>query len=184
MEPVSPALARSGAASVTATLVAQMQPALFRYFRRKCRNVADAEDLTQDVLMRTIARCRSESPGEIKGYVFRAAVNGWRDKRRRSAIRSIVIGWDDMAVFATDQEITMERVLDGERELQRAVLALQALPARTRDVFLLVRLEHVKQAEVASLFDMSPSAVEKHVAKALVHLTRALAREGGASGEQ
>jgi RNA polymerase sigma-70 factor (ECF subfamily) len=45
---------------------------------------------------------------------------------------------------------------------------------RTRDVFLLVRLENMKQAEIAARLGISVSAVEKHLAKALAQVARAM----------
>jgi len=47
------------------------------------------------------------------------------------------------------------------RSLHVVVAALQELGERTRDVFMLDRLEHMKHAEIATLFGISVSAVEK-----------------------
>ena len=44
----------------------------------------------------------------------------------------------------------------------------------TRAMVYMYRFENLKIREIARLHAISPSAVEKHVAKALVHLTRRL----------
>jgi len=46
------------------------------------------------------------------------------------------------------------------------------LNERTRDVFVLNRLEQMKNREIAQMLGISESAVEKHMTKALAHLAR------------
>jgi RNA polymerase sigma-70 factor (ECF subfamily) len=46
------------------------------------------------------------------------------------------------------------------------------LPARTRDIFVLFRLDQLKQSEIAARMGISVSAVEKHVVRAVAHLAR------------
>lgn len=158
------------------TLVAPLRPALVKYFLRKCGNPAEAEDLAQDVLVRALGKAHWESPEQAKGYIFRIAVNRWHDRRRRGQTHGIVIEWDDAAVFAQVEETSPERVLGSEQELHTVVTALQELGERTRDVFLLFRLEHLKHAQIAEIFGISVSAVEKHVSRAVAHLARRAAR--------
>lgn len=154
-----------------ATLTATLRPALVKFFMRKCRNAAEAEDLAQDVLVRALAHSAWEGPEQAKGYIFRAAVNRWHDRQRRAATHGVNVEWDDAASFALDVEKSPERVLVVREELHRVAAALESLSERTRDVFMLIRVEHMKQAEIAALFGISVSAVEKHYAKALAHLT-------------
>jgi RNA polymerase sigma-70 factor (ECF subfamily) len=142
-----------------------------KYFKRKCGNATEAEDLAQDVLERVIRYSRWDSPEQAKAYIFRVAVNCWHDHSRRTWRRGAMVEWDDAAAFAGNEETSPERVLNGEQELHVVVAALQELGERTRDVFMLDRLEHMKHAEIATLFGISVSAVEKHVAKAVAHLT-------------
>lgn len=158
-------------------LIAQMRPALVKYFRRKCGNAAEAEDLAQDVLVRTLARS-GWTAERARGYIFRAAVNRWRDRNRRALTHGATVAWDDAAEFALDEEISPERVVVVEQELHRVASALRELNERTRDVFMLIRLEQMKQAQIAAMFGISVSAVEKHLARALAHLARFADRSG------
>ena len=50
------------------------------------------------------------------------------------------------------------------------LVALRELPERTRHIFILVRLENIKQVEVAKGLGLSISAVEKHLRNAMAHL--------------
>jgi RNA polymerase sigma-70 factor (ECF subfamily) len=160
-------------------IVAQMRPALVKYFKRKCSSPEEAEDLAQDVLVRTLGRVEWESPEQAKGYVFRAAVNRWRDRRRRALTRGISVEWNEAALGAagalesiTNEEIVPERVLIVEQELTHVAAALQELSERSRDIFMLVRLEGMKQSAVAQMLGISPSTVEKELVKVLAHLAR------------
>ena len=47
---------------------------------------------------------------------------------------------------------------------------------RTRDIFVLYRIERMKQHEIAALFGLSQSAVEKHLVKAMTYLTERFER--------
>jgi RNA polymerase sigma factor (sigma-70 family) len=162
--------------SDSAVLVAPLRPALVKYFLRKCGNAAEAEDLAQDVLVRALKKAQWESVEQAKGYIFRIAVNRWHDRNRRSLTRGPVIEWDDAATYAQAEETSPERVLSSEQELHAVVEALQTLGERTRDVFLLFRLEQMKHGQIAEMFGISVSAVEKHVSKAVAHLARRAAR--------
>jgi RNA polymerase sigma factor (sigma-70 family) len=158
------------------TLVAPLRPALVKYFLRRCGNVAEAEDLAQDVLMRALEKADWESVEQAKGYIFRIAVNRWHDRNRRALSHGIVVEWNDEEPFALAEESSPEHVLSNEQELYAVIAALQELSERTRDVFMLFRLEHLKQGEIAQMFGISVSAVEKHVCKAVAHLARRAAQ--------
>jgi RNA polymerase sigma-70 factor (ECF subfamily) len=157
--------------------VAQMRPALVRYFWRKCGTQAEAEDLAQDVMMRALGYAHHLSPEHAKGYIFRVAVNRWRDRQRRIVSRGTTLELNE-ALACVDEESVPERVSAAEQELRLVAESLMELGERTRDVFVLVRLEQMKQAEIAAMFGISVSAVEKHVAKAVAHLARWAASEG------
>lgn len=156
--------------------LAEMRPALVRYFRRKCGNPAEAEDLAQDVLLRVLSCAGWTSTEQARGYVFRAAVNRWRDRGRRVLVRGLNVAWDEAGLAAVDEEYSPERVLIGEQELGRALSALEELSERTRDIFILVRLEQMKHAQIAGMFGISVSAVEKHLSNAHAHLARRMSR--------
>jgi RNA polymerase sigma-70 factor (ECF subfamily) len=54
--------------------------------------------------------------------------------------------------------------------LQTAIAALQKLPERTRDIFVLRRIEGHAYRDIASKYGISVSAVEKHMVRAVQHL--------------
>jgi RNA polymerase sigma-70 factor (ECF subfamily) len=73
-------------------------------------------------------------------------------------------------------ERSPERVLDGETSLAQVLQALSELGELTRNVFVLFRLEHMKQKDIAVLYGIAQSTVEKHVMRAVLHLARRCGR--------
>ena len=157
------------------TFLADIRPALLSFFRRRCKNLAQAEDLTQDVIVRTLTCKQWTSEEQAKGYVFRTAANLWCDQVRTRVSRGgTELSWDENIVSSVTEGIPLERVLLSEEELHRVDAALLQLSERTRDVFVLNRLEKMKNREIAQMLGVSQSSVEKHMTRALAHLARVL----------
>ena len=66
------------------------------------------------------------------------------------------------------------RILEGKEELHAATASLPGLPERTRTVFILRRLEGQKYQDIAAHLGISVSAVEKHMVRAIQHLSLGL----------
>ena len=59
-----------------------------------------------------------------------------------------------------------ERSLLARQRIASAAQVLAALPERTRQIFILYRLEGMQRKAIAAAFGISVSAVEKHIAAA------------------
>lgn len=159
-------------------LDARFRAPLMSYFLRRVNNRTEAEDLTQEVFLRLLG---SGSLAEIEradAFVFRVASNLLRDRNRKakrwrwftkSALNDDLI---DQLVKESVEDREPERVLMGRETLVEVLKALDELGERTRDIYLLFRLEAMKQQEIAALHGISPSTVEKHVMRAVQHLAR------------
>jgi RNA polymerase sigma factor (sigma-70 family) len=152
------------------------RPALLAYFGRRVRSATEAEDLTQDVLERML---RSLEHGPIlnaEAFLFRIAVNLLRDRARKIHVHGIEepLPSESMADVADAFTVGLspERVVIGERTLQEALSALDELGERTRAMFYLYRFENLKVREIAELYGISVSGVEKQISRGLLHLTR------------
>lgn len=141
------------------------------FFRRRTRHEHDIDDMVQDVFLRIAARDDSEPVDHLGAYVMRTASNVLVDvSRRRSARRA---DWHisfDPGLDGAD-EIDPERILAGKEELHAATAALLSLPELTRTIFLLKRLEGYRHGEIAEHLGISLSSVEKHMIKAIRHLS-------------
>jgi RNA polymerase sigma factor (sigma-70 family) len=158
----------------SAGLVSEMRPALVKYFKRKTGNPVEAEDLAQDVLLRALTHSNWKTQDQAKGYIFRTAVNRWRDSLRRQRIRGAVIAWDEASPQHADDnawsENLPERVLIARQELNEVARALAGMNVRTRTVLMLIKIEDMRTATVAEMLGISVSAVDKHLAKGIAQL--------------
>jgi RNA polymerase sigma factor (sigma-70 family) len=113
-----------------------------------------------------------------ESYVFKAAANLLLDHKRRTLrnptlrARSLDAALEDEFVARLVEDRSPERVLLGEATLLEVSRALDELSELTRNVFILFRLENMLQKDIAALFGIGQSTVEKHVMRAMVHLTK------------
>ena len=168
--------------SYTRALYAEFRRPLLSFFLRRVKDGAEAEDLTQEVFSRLLRERRGEGIADAKGYVFRIALNLLRDRARRESVRSAAFlsdvhaGRVESLVAELVEDRHPERVLLAKDEVGRVVRALSALPERTRDMYVLFRLENMKQRDIAQLYGLSRSTVEKEVVRATLHLALWLER--------
>jgi RNA polymerase sigma factor (sigma-70 family) len=159
-------------------LAARFSAPLLSYFLRRVRDRAQAEDLMQDALLRVIRASECEVIEHPESYVFKVAANLLKDSRRHALRHPTVAcaALEDDASGEVEEilidERSPERVLDGETSLAQVLHALSELNELTRNVFVLFRLEHMKQKDIATLYGIAQSTVEKHVMRAVLHLAR------------
>jgi RNA polymerase sigma-70 factor (ECF subfamily) len=144
---------------------------LTAYFERRVRSRAEAEDLTQEVFLRLVRRLDAAAIDNPEAFLFRTAVNLLRDRSRREKTFRNHLTETELRQDRFEG-ISPERVLESRQALQRALQCLEELDERTRDAFILHRLEGLKYAEIAEVFGVSVSSVEKYIIKALAHLMR------------
>jgi RNA polymerase sigma-70 factor (ECF subfamily) len=147
---------------------------LMSYFLKRLRDRREAEDLTQEVFVRLMSHAVASQTAD--SFVFTIASNLLRDRARRKTTRHLEAhdSIDDpnaKSVAALVEEIGPERVLLARESLACIMEALNQLDERTRDIFVLFRLEKMLQRDIASLYGISVSAVEKQIVKAGSHLT-------------
>lgn len=151
---------------------------LLAYFTRRGASEAEAEDLTHDVFERVLRSYESQTVLNPEALIFRVALNLLRDRSRKRRVRGEEhsLSAEEATEFAEalTVDLTPERVVIGERTLEEVLEALDELNERTRAMFCLYRFDNLKIREIAELYGISSSAVEKQVATALVHLTRRL----------
>jgi RNA polymerase sigma factor (sigma-70 family) len=148
--------------------------ALFCYFLRHTRQQAEAEDLVQDVFLRLSRMQDTASIRNDEAFLFETASNLLKDWARKRHTQGVAVEPTAAYYELWDREPGPERVLQAKVELGAVVQALDGLGEKTRRIFLLRRVEHVKCQEIAALFGISVKAVERHITKALVHLARTI----------
>jgi RNA polymerase sigma-70 factor (ECF subfamily) len=154
-------------------LDARFRAPLMAFFLRRLGNRSDAEDFTQQTFER-LARSETFDPdGRVAGYIFRIAANLLRDRKKEAGYRKFLpfSSFDPALIERISEEISEdrepERVLLGRESLLEVLKCLNELGERTRNVFVLYRLEGMKQKDIAELLGMGLSTVEKDVMLAM-----------------
>ena len=151
-----------------------LRPALARYFRARVRDSSEVDDLVQEVFARIIMRKGMQPVEHLGGYVFQTAASVFADRARRRGARRADAHVQFDPERHGDQDLDPHRLLSGKEDLRAVVAALLALPVRTRTIFVLHRLEGQKYRDVAAQLGISVSAVEKHMVRAIQHLSATL----------
>lgn len=145
------------------------RPALMSFFLKRVHDHAEAEDLTQDVFARVFGSARCD-PEMHAGYVFQVASNLLRDRARRFSVRTDYRETIGSLYGQGIDWLDPEKIAAARDALTTLAAGLAELPERTRTIFVLYRVENIDKHLIAESFGISRSAVEKHVARAMVHL--------------
>ncbi len=143
-------------------LYAEYGPAIFRFCYRLCGDRARAEDLAQDAFVAALrSKDRFRHASSPKTWLYGIALNITRKSRRRQALeRALRIG----APQSTDPNDRID--LD---------LAIDALPDRLRDPFVLVKVERLTAVEAGAVLDLPEGTVRAQVHEAIRRLRLHLA---------
>jgi|HubBroStandDraft_4_1064222.scaffolds.fasta_scaffold00083_20 RNA polymerase sigma factor (sigma-70 family) len=170
------ALEATPARDPTADLDARFRRPLMKFFLRRVHHLAEAEDLTQEVFARALSSRDFGSLQRPDSFLFTVATNLLRDRHRAHLRRTPVSPEATCEPREPVEDRGPERVLQGYESLSEVLSILDELSERTRDIFILFRLENMKQRDIALAFGITVKAVEKHVLKAVTHLARRWAR--------
>jgi RNA polymerase sigma factor (sigma-70 family) len=148
--------------------------ALVQRQRMRGKNLADADDIAQDACARALGLAQPDAVRDPVHYLMRIARNLFVDRQRRklreAAIFHSLEGVEQNARDAPDPE----RILAGKQELKRVLTAIDSLPPRCREAFTLHRFHALSYAAIARRMGVGTGTVEKHIAEAMLRITRSL----------
>lgn len=183
---VGPELARPGQGLAGA--LERWRTELRRFLVARTGSEADAEDLLSELWIKVNAP--NPGPvGNVKSYLFTMANNLVLDRLREASRRERrEIDWSEDrhgstagSVEIADTAPGAEELLTQKEEAQRLADAIAKLPSGARRVLLLHKIEGLSHGEVAGRLGISKSAVEKHMAVAMVYLRRLLQAEANSA---
>lgn len=161
--------AQAGDVGAFEVLVSRHQDRVYRVCLRMLGDVTEAEDATQDVLVRawrSLDRYRGEAA--LSTWLYRLAVNRCIDLGRRC--RHLEDVSDDLA----DRGDQPDRVVEA-RQLSRVLSdAVQALTFEQRAAFVLRYSEGRSYREIALVLDVSEPAVKSRLNRARTELMKAM----------
>jgi len=163
---------RRGDASALGILLERHWAPVVRYVSGVLDSCDAAEDVAQETFVRLWERRKAWGlKGSVRALLFRVAHNLSLDELRRRSARE-----------RTARSVSREslRLLPDEAlenlELHTVVTrAVNSLPQRRREVFMLVRHHGLSYREVGKVLDLSPQTVANHLTMALADLRKLLA---------
>ncbi|HET6574798.1 MAG TPA: sigma-70 family RNA polymerase sigma factor [Fimbriiglobus sp.] len=157
-------------------------PRIYNLARRMLGNDADAEDVTQDVLVQVVRKLHTfRGESQLPTWLHRVTVNAalaHREKRANRQKREMATGDEALEAIAADpptvgvrlprpgaEAAPEQTVLAAE---QRAVIerAIAKLPEGFREVYVLADVEGLPNAEIADMLDLSVAAVKSRLHRA------------------
>src|SRR5262249_41167236 len=105
-------------------------------------------------------------------FLFSIASNLMKDRERRRLVRrqGEHVTLDDMEI--ADPAALQDQVVEGRQRMQRFLAALDTLPGREREVFVLHKVEGQTLLQVAEKTGLSFAQVRKLVEQAMARLSR------------
>lgn len=157
-----------------AALYASEAPRLLRFFRSRMGTGADSADLVQESFLKLARSSRSPAIANPAGYLHRIARNVLFDLARSQRRRSDLFSDEPAAALRAVVPPEQGSALEAEELMTSYRRAVDALPPRTREVFLLHRVEGLTYKAIAEQLGIGARTVEWHIAEALVRIRRAL----------
>ncbi|UJB18737.1 MULTISPECIES: RNA polymerase sigma factor [Lysobacter] len=150
---------------------------LINFLRSHGASQDDAQDVTQESLHKLI-RYRAVPLYALKPLLYRIALNQLCDIRRResSLRRSLQVAGLDTIAAPIDVPLP-EQWAEHREELARVKAAIERLPERCRQVYLLNRIDGMSYSQISAHQGISVKAVEKHISRALTLLRQLLATQ-------
>ncbi|SHF24545.1 RNA polymerase sigma-70 factor, ECF subfamily [Ruegeria intermedia] len=151
-----------GDAAAARVLTDRLGPRCFSVALRMLNNRAEAEDVTQEAMMRLWKVAPDWVPGQarISTWLYRVTLNLCIDQRRRKSADPL----DGTPEPQDDSAGVVERMQQKAR-LDALNVALAQLPERQRQAVVLRHIEELSNPEIAEIMRISVEAVESLVAR-------------------
>jgi RNA polymerase sigma-70 factor (ECF subfamily) len=160
--------------------VLPLERMLMAFLRRHWRASGDLADFRQDVYEKMLAAAAEHGlPQNTKAYLLVTARNMLINASRRARIVSFELVSDLEELNQEFDMFAVDRQMNARDELRKTQAAMEALPARCREVVRLRKVEGYSVHETAERLNVSVSTVEKDLTFGLRALTNHLL--GGSS---
>lgn len=145
------------------TLTARHAPPVYRLARRMLGDGTEAEDVTQEAMLRLwrVAPDWEEGQGAVATWLYRVTANLCLDRLRRRRTVSV----EAVPEAADETPGALDRLADADRAAALQA-ALGRLPERQRLAVVLRHLEERDNPEIAAILETSVEAVESLLARA------------------
>ncbi len=157
--------------------LAEVERAAFRRAQLALRHEHDALDAVQDAMLQLARRYANRDAKEWRPLFYRILENRIRDLQRRRTVRGRVMAWlpwsaddedaTDPIAEAPDSGPGPSALVESGQLREALELAVQRLPARQQQAFLLRQMQGLDVADTAAAMGCSEGSVKTHYFRAL-----------------
>jgi RNA polymerase sigma-70 factor (ECF subfamily) len=139
---------------------------LLHLLRAKLHSDQEARDVAQEAYVRMLQLDRLGTVSYLRAYLFRTALNIATDRLRMMGVRRAA--HSDPSFLTRVDEISPERAALATDELEAVRRAMERLPPKMRQAFMLHSFAELDLPEVAARMGLSERSVRNYIADALV----------------
>jgi len=139
---------------------------LRNYIYYKCGDQAVAEDIAQESFIKMWTKCKEVIFEKAKSFLFTVGHRLMLDKIKSQKVRLNFAKHQVPRVNSEDPYFVL-RTAEFQEKLE---LVISNLPAKQREIFLLNRIDKLSFKKIAEMLEISQTAVEKRMSKALFTL--------------
>lgn len=173
---------RGGETDAFSGIVRRYGPVLYRLAFHFFPEKAEAEEQVQEILMKAYKGLKAYNPEKrFFTWLYTVALNHLRSEKRKEKTRKAQIP----AVYALREELTASSGADPEKAaLRREALksvrqAVDRLPRRYREVYILRGVEELSVADTAGILNLPEGTVKTNYHRARQKLKDDLRKNGG-----
>ncbi len=138
---------------------------LYIYLLQKLKDSDLCNDVIQDIFINVWeSRARLDIETSLKAYLYQAARYKIIDIYRSDVKYQKYLS--GLAELIIDESVITDRI-DQRKKLQDIEIAVEKLPERMREIFILSRFEHQTTRDIASKTNLSQQTVKNQISKAL-----------------
>ena len=169
-------------------LVDRNQTRLLRLCERMLDDVEEAREAVQETFLKAYRSAGSYRPrGRVYTWLYRIAVNHCLNRiRRRKVVRFLSFGEMGGSTDSTDKPLAFDpedsapdaaTALETKERWQRTRQQIDRLPSSQRAVLILAKFEGLSYRQIAEVLDITESAVESRLFRAMRRLQQAQEKE-------
>ncbi len=165
--------AQAGDQTAFHRLVDQFQPEIYRMIYYRTSSQMDAEDLTQDVMLKAYKNIgKLKSPEVFRSWLYRIAVNRVKDYYRKKQFKSLFgfVSMDEEAFHETAEMAVDPEAESGisKKDFWRQISQmLSGLSKMEKEVFLLRFFDQLTIKEMSAALNKNESTIKTHLYRAL-----------------
>jgi len=157
-------------------MIARYYQELLSHFTRAVRDRDSAADIVQEAYARVLAQGEDKPIAQPRALLYHTARNLVIDRHRRSVARGeadlMADAGEEMERLAGPAAFEPDTALASAQAVDALVQAIEDLPPRCREAFVLHRFDGLPHAEVAERMGISRKMVEQHIKLAMIACRR------------